>query len=57
MIWPWIAPPEVEGRITRSRAKEMAKEAHSLIVEELDKVAAVQVFNIAKHEATPSIDE
>jgi hypothetical protein len=51
------APPEVEGRITRSRAKEMAKEAHSLIVEELDKVAAVQVFNIAKHEATPSIDE
>ena len=49
------ATPEVEGRITRSRAKEMAKEAHSLIAG-VDELAAAQVFNISILKTSPGND-
>lgn len=45
--------PEMEGRITRSRAKEMAKEAHSLIAEGALNFPMIQVFNIATMKTSP----
>jgi hypothetical protein len=48
--------PELVGPITRSRAKELAKEAHSLIAEGSFSPPAMQIFNIYTLEASPGND-
>ena len=48
--------PELVGPITRSRAKELAKEAHSLIAEGSFSPPTMQVFNIYTLETSPGND-
>ena len=49
--------PEMVGRITRSRAKEMAKEAHSLIADGSFNLPRIQVFNISNLKTSPGDDD
>ena len=49
--------PEIVGRITRSRAKELAKEVHALIAEGLCNLPAIQVFNIFNQKTPPGNDD
>uniref|UniRef100_A0A1J3GMN0 Uncharacterized protein n=1 Tax=Noccaea caerulescens TaxID=107243 RepID=A0A1J3GMN0_NOCCA len=48
--------PEVVGRITRSSAREMAKEARSLIAEGSLNLPMIQVFNIVTLKTSPGND-